>query len=366
MAPSQQSLQTHLSRRTNALLSQLGAPGAALALVAGGQTVIQIQLGQRGPEDRRPLHPQALFPIYSVTKTLIAAAVLMLVEEGQVGLDDPLETYPPDLPLPGSVTVRQALGHTGGLPDYGSLSVYRDSLRADPTRPWTAEAFWDSALAQGLRFLPGAGWAYSNIGYLLLRRMIEGLTGQTLAQVLRARLFAPLGLARTWVAEDLEDTRALTPGWSTFWGGDRLKNIVPVYHPGWVAHGVVVSTAAELAVLGDAIFTGRFFGQERLREMLTPRVVGGGHPVFRLRAYGLGVMMDGSMDGSVVGHSGGGPGFSAGMLHFRGSGPPLTSVALVNRDVDDAGLLLANELAEAWRSLPEGSRELLTGGLEPP
>lgn len=339
----------YLYDRARRALDRMGAPGAAVALLTGEGQLLHAHAGHADPRGESPLRAGARFPVYSVTKPLIAAALLTLAAEDQLTLDAPVETYLPHPVLPGPVTVRQLLSHTGGLPDYGNLPAYQGDLRAQPTRPWSTPEFLARTLEGGLRFAPGTGFAYSNIGYLILRLLIERLTGQTLRRALHARLFAPLGLTNTGVAENLEDTAALTPGFSSFWSDGELQDVRPLYHPGWVAHGLVTSSAVDLARLSHAVFTGRFFGTSLLREMLTPVVVGGQHPVFHLPAYGLGVMIDGAAPGGVAGHGGGGPGYSAGAVHLRGlAGPPVTAVALVNRDLDDAGLRLAHELAVSW------------------
>jgi D-alanyl-D-alanine carboxypeptidase len=114
-----------------------------------------------------------------------------------------------------------------------------------------------------------------------------------------------------------------------------------------VSHGVVISTAPELARLIDALFTGRLLGAERRAAMLEPVLVPHQHPLFQQPAYGLGVMIDPqSRYGVIVGHGGGGPGYSAGALHLPDvHGHRITSIALANRDQDDLGLSLAFQLA---------------------
>lgn len=334
-----------LLQRGQDTVRRLGVPGATASLRLDGREVFRAAFGVADLGGIAPLHPDALFPVYSVTKLLISAALLKLAGEGRFGLDDPLATLLPDLALPAGVSVRQTLNHTAGFPDYGHLDAYQQAVRADPAHAWSGAEFLKRAPPAALLFTPGEGFAYSNLGYLLLRRLAERLSGQPLGTLL-LRLFSPLGLRATRVAEDLGDMQKLTPGHSTFWSDrSEWQNMVPFYQPGWVAHGLVLSSASDLARLTEAIFAGRCFDPALLPELLSAVEVGGEHPVFARPAYGLGVMQDGPEPGGLAGHGGGGPGFSAGVLSLPGPAEwRVTACALVNQDRSDAGLLLARDL----------------------
>jgi D-alanyl-D-alanine carboxypeptidase len=197
-------------------------------------------------------------------------------------------------------------------------------------------------------FAPGYGWRYSNIGFLLLRQLIETLMRASLRTVLDRHIFIPLGLQHTFLADTLTDAHHLTPGYSSFFRSDNeVQDVRRLYHPWWVAHGVVVATAPELACIIDAIFTGRLLTAHSRAAMLEPVLVPYQHPCFQQPAYGLGVMLDPqSSYGLIAGHGGGGPGYSAGVLHLPDvDGHHITSVVLANRDQDDLGLGMAFKLA---------------------
>ena len=99
--------------------------------------------------------------VYSVTKTYLAVLCLRL----ELELDAPVSTWIDDGRLP-AATLRQLLHHTSGIPDYAGLPAYANAVRTSPSQPWDDEELLARALAQGLDFEPGAGWAYSNTGYL--------------------------------------------------------------------------------------------------------------------------------------------------------------------------------------------------------
>jgi D-alanyl-D-alanine carboxypeptidase len=330
-----------------------GAPGCAVAVSVDGHLVLDASFGSADLADTAPLAEDARSYIYSATKTLLATATLQLVQQGQLALDTAVQTYLPTLPLATPVTVRQLLSHTGGIPDYGGMPDYFDALRAAPTQPWTSDEFLTRTLARGLAFPPGQGWAYSNIGHLLIRRMIEQISGLSLRAALQRSLFTPLGLRRTFVAETLADASVLTPGYSAFFSTDgELVDIHTLYHPGWVSHGVVIATAGELARLFDALFAGVLLPEKLLAAMLAPTLVPHPHFWFRQPSYGLGLMMDGqSHYGVSAGHGGGGPGYSVGALHCTDAGGHgVTAVALVNQDASDLGMRIACALVDTLAS----------------
>src|SRR5260370_34446292 len=164
----------------------------------------------------------------------MATPPLQLGQQGRFALDTAVHTYLPTLPLATPVAVRQLLSHAGGIPDYGGMPDYFDAVRATPTQPWTSDGFVTPTLAGGLTFPPGQGWAYSNIGYLIIRRLIEQISGLPFRAVLQRSLFAPLGLRHTFVAETLEEASVLTPGYSAvFSTNGELADIHALYHPVW-------------------------------------------------------------------------------------------------------------------------------------
>ncbi|MDQ4045708.1 MAG: beta-lactamase family protein, partial [Chloroflexota bacterium] len=238
------------------------------------------------------------------------------------------------------------LGHTSGLPDYGGLPDYHEAVRTSSMEPWPETAILERALAQGTLFEPGRGWAYSNIGYLLIRRVVARHARGSLAAALDALLFRPLGLERTRVSETLGDTLELTPGFTTSIGQGGLADVRGRYHPGWVAHGVVQSTAGELAAAVDALFAGRLIGRASLAAMRAALPVPVEHPVIRMPGYGLGLMMDlDPVAGGLTGHAGGGPGYSTAAFSMRSAeGERLTIVALANRDADEVALRIVVKL----------------------
>src|SRR5262249_23138087 len=156
----------------------------------------------------------------------------------------------------------------------GGLRAYHEAVKTSPTAPWSFERFAAETFDHGLWFEPGGGWAYSNPGYMLLRRVAEELTGASYGTLVSERIVRPLGLRRTFVAESTHDLAALAPGTSRALSSDGgPRDVRTHYHPGWVSHGVVASTASDLVRFLDALFRSELLSPNSLAEMLELVVV---------------------------------------------------------------------------------------------
>lgn len=353
----------HPARATNIeglvqeLIDAAGAPGASVALVIDGEPW-SAGVGYARTGRSEPLRTDAPFGIYSLTKTVIATIVLGMTDHRVLTLDDDIAGFLPEWPFDTPVSIRQLLNHTGGLPDYGEDRAYQEAVRGHPGTPWTANEFLTRTLGTSLAYMPGHGWRYSNLGYLLLRLMLERETGLTFPQVVRHYLARPAGLDRLAAVESLGGMASLTPGFGASAANGTLVNVTAGYHPGWVAHGLATATAPELTRFLDLLFGGHLLGVESLAEMTTPVPVTTNHPWMTKPSYGLGLMMDpDNRFGAVAGHTGAGPGYSTAAYRFPDvHGHRITSVALVNRDGADTAtdivFSMVERLAEGFEGTP--------------
>ncbi len=273
-----------------------------------------------GTEDR--------FLVYSYTKTILACAALRLAGRGSLGLEDPLSRWIPDAPHAERIRIRHILAHTSGLPDYGGLAEYHAAVRSGEV-PWTREEYFTRTQADRLLFPPGAGWAYSNLGYRLVREVVDAASGKGIDDFLREEFFAPLGLAATaWVNDD-DGLAGLAFGPSAYLGGDAApRQVAGHYAVGWVAHGVVASTVSEAARFHAALLSGQLLAPDLLHEMMALRVVAepmAGRP-FGKPGYGLGLMGDAVEPPGPFGHTGGGPGASVAVYGRPGPQPLVAAV----------------------------------------
>lgn len=241
-------------------------------------------------------------PWWSFAKTVLAAAALVLVAEDRLSLDAPLRNRP--------YTLRQLLQHRAGLREYGPLPAYHEAV-ARHDAPWSVDALLARVGAEKLLWAPGSGWAYSNIGYLFVRQMIEETCGTPLDQALRRLVFSPLEIESARVALLPDDLRGVDMGTDS------------LYHPGWVYHGLVVGPLAEAALLPDRLLGGALLPADLMATMRDGHPLGFNDPARPERdwAYGLGLMM-GRTDagGPTVGHTGGGPGSVIAVRHMPEQG----------------------------------------------
>jgi D-alanyl-D-alanine carboxypeptidase len=256
--------------------------------------------------------------VYSVTKTYLAVLCLRL----ELDLDAPVATWIEDARLP-PASLRQLLNHTSGIPDYGRLPAYGAAVRASPSEPWSDEELLARPLAGGLDFAPGEGWAYSNTGFLLVRRIVDDVAPGGFAGALRTELLEPLALDDTSLALEPADLAGLVAAPSEEVGGDVRGR----YHPCWVGHRTLASTAADQHRFWTALAAGELCDLSVLTEAVE---IGFDAPGFVRPSYGLGVMTDpGRTDGLLIGHGGGGPGYAAACFALlRERDDPLVAIEL--------------------------------------
>ena len=350
-----QTLHNHLKSAIAQSLSQTQTPGAAVAVRLNGKPLFETGVGYQDLNQDVPMPTDASFYIYSITKSLLATALLDFVSKGILNLDASARSYLPDFSLDPSITLRHLLSHTSGLSDYGEMPAYSNAVKATPSAPWSSERFLTLALNQGLRFAPGTGWAYSNLGYLILKCILERAAQLSLQQLLHRVVFSPLSLQKTFVPNTLGDVLNLTPGYTALFGGMDLQDMTALYHPGWVSHGVVVSTAPELARMIEALFLNQILSSALVEQMLSPIHVFGKHPLFEKLASGLGLFVDlESPYGRIGGHTGEGPGYSVAAFHFPNlCRSRITISAVSNQDRVDQGLMMVYRMVEIMKELLE-------------
>ena len=334
-------LQAHLDRYREAA----GMPGVSAAIEFSDGSV---WLGTSGASDvgvGDPVTPDTAFSFASMTKTFVAAAVLDLVGDGLLALDDPVADLLPDIAIDRRITVHQLLDHTSGLHDFFLGRGIDAALQSDRAAAWT----FDQALAYVARpyFAPGTGWRYSNTNYLLLGLAIERLTGQDLATVIRDRFLGPLGLDGTYVqgAESapgpvargyrFRDSSPASPAIDLSDGSPIMPFTSVVTAAGGA--GSMAGTAADAARWARQLYRGDVLDAYELALMVGDiEVVGAFRPAV---PYGLGVQAF-TIDGRpTLGHSGRFLGFRGTMRYFVDG--DVAGAVLTNQSRTDPGPLLA-------------------------
>src|ERR1044072_1921925 len=163
-------------------------PGVSLAVLRKGKIGLLKSYGLANVEHQVPVKPETIFQSGSIGKQFTAAAIMILVQDGKISLDDKISKYIADVP-PGwkDITVRHLLNHTSGLGDYPA--------EIDLRRDYTEDEFLDSFKKAPLDFVPGSKWNYSNVGYVTLGILIRKVTGKYYGDFLQERIFQPLDMS---------------------------------------------------------------------------------------------------------------------------------------------------------------------------
>ena len=307
-------------------------PGAALAIVRGGQTVKTAAYGMANLERRAPATTQTVFEIGSVTKQFTAAAVLLLAQQAKLAVDDKISRHLKDTPASWSgITIRQLLTHTSGLKNYTGLHGF------ELARHLTRAQFIAQIAAQPLDFAPGEKWSYCNTGYNLLGWIIENVSGKSYGEFLQQNIFAPLGMTATARRDPGAPLPLRATGYQTNRAGRfivRDPDLTDVF-----SAGALVSTVGDLAKWNAALDTDGLLTPASRAAMWTPVRLNNGttHP------YGFGWFLEPWQGHANIGHSGSTAGFSASLQRFPEAG--LTVILLTNSDEFDMATKLAREIA---------------------
>jgi D-alanyl-D-alanine carboxypeptidase len=273
-----------------------GAPGA-IVFVRTPKGVHSAVAGVAQLQPRVPMRVADHYRIASLTKTFVAAVVLQLAAEGKLGLDDSIERWLPGVVPNGvQITLRQLLSHTSGLFNYTDDLTWQNAELANPGQVWSPSDLLAVAFSHDAVFRPGTNYAYSNTGYVLLGLVIEKITGAPIGDVLRTRIFEPLGLHQTSFPTGIEMPEPLVHGYVGFLG-PTLVDITALMHPSWgYAAGQIVSTAADVTTFFSALMKGRVVPAPLLKQMKTGSDSSA--------TYGLGLMLRFVPCGRAFGHNG--------------------------------------------------------------
>ena len=279
-------------------------PGVSLAVVRNGKPIIVKGYGLANVEHQVPVKPETVFQSGSVGKQFTAAAIMLLVEDRKIKLDEKIGTYLGEVPESwANITVRHLLTHTGGMTDYPRDFDFR--------RDYTEEEILRRAKEIPVAFKPGEKWQYSNLGYVTLGILIGKVTGKFYGDFLQERIFKPLGMttARVLNEADIIPNRAM--GYRLVQG--QLK------HQEWVsptinttADGSLYMTALDMIKWDEALGNGKLLKPAGLAEMWTPVSLNVG----KKHGYGFGWALRDVNGKRVIEHGGAWQGFKSHIARF--------------------------------------------------
>ncbi len=284
-------------------MTEKHAPGVVVAVAVDGQPVLIRGYGVRDLATGEPVTGNTHFEIGSVTKQFTAAAIMQLLQQRKLSLDDPLHKYVPEYARGASVTLHQLLWQTSGIPNYVEVS---DIVKLATTEQPSLGRIVGLIANRPLLFTPGSRWAYSNTNYFLLARVIEVASGQSYEQYLRQHIFAPAGMRDSGFVSDEWHFSDMARGYMM-----REGKIVssPEFISGWAAGaGDIVSTAPDIVKWDDALLAGKVVPLSYVSMMRTSGSLASGKPT----GYGMGWYIDKvAANTTLIWHNGGTFGYSA-------------------------------------------------------
>jgi CubicO group peptidase (beta-lactamase class C family) len=311
-------IQPAVSEYVKAEMQKQHIPGLSLLVAKGGNIVLAEGFGLANVELQVPVKPETIFQSGSVGKQFTATAVMMLVEQGKVDLDDRLTKYFKDAPKAwNDVTVRQLLSHTAGFGDYPKNLDFR--------KDWTEAEQLKLVESIPLAYEPGTKWAYSNLGYLTLGILIHRVTGEFYGDFLLERIFRPLEMTSTRIISEADIIPNRAAGYRLVKG--ELKNqewVAPMINT--TADGSLYFSTLDLAEWDAALYTEKLLKKSSLDQMWTMVKLKDGQP--NKGHYGFGWFIDDRHGHRCIHHDGAWQGFQTAIDRYVDD--QLTVIALSN------------------------------------
>jgi CubicO group peptidase (beta-lactamase class C family) len=292
-------------------------PGLSLAVIRNGEIVLAKGYGLANVEHQVAVKPETIFQSGSMGKQFTATAVMMLMEEGKLSLEDKITKYFPDGPDAWrNVTIRHLLTHTSGMTDYPH--------DFDMRRDYTEDDLLQRMKTIPLAFQPGEKWSYSNMAYVMLGILIHKVSGKFYGDFLQERVFKPLEMSTAGIIseEDIVPNRA---------AGYRLVN-GQLKNQNWVspslnttADGALYLTVYDMVKWDAALYTEKLLKRATLEQMWTPVKLNDGHN----QPYGFGWALGDVRGHRIVEHGGSWQGFKSHIARYVND--KLTIVVFANQ-----------------------------------
>jgi CubicO group peptidase (beta-lactamase class C family) len=298
-------------------------PGVSLLVAKDGNIVRAHGYGLANVELQVPVKPETVFQSGSVGKQFTATAVMMLVEEGKIGLNDSIAKYLKDAPAAWrDVTIRELLSHTAGFTDYPKNFDFR--------RDYSEAQLLKIVEGIPLGYPPGTKWSYSNLGFLTLGILIHQVSGKFYGDFLQERVFGPLGMTTTRIISEADIVPNRAAGYRLVKG--ELKNqewVSPTLNT--TADGALYFSTLDLAKWDAALYTETLLKRSSLDEMWTIAKLKNGQP--NSGHYGFGWFIEAQDGHRLIEHEGAWQGFKSQISRYVDD--RLTVVVLANLESAD-------------------------------
>ena len=325
----------------NQVLSSTKVPSASIAVVKDGRIAYLQAYGLARLNPPMEATPQMQYSIGSISKQFTAAAVLFLAQEGKLTLEDPVSKFLPGLTRSKEVTIRMLLSHTSGYQDYWPEDYVMTSMMV----PTTAQHILDVWAKRPLDFDPGTQWQYSNTNFVIAGRIVEQVSGIPLIDLLKKRIFVPLGMDNVYDTDASKLPATDPTGYERHALGPQRPS--PLEGAGWMfAAGELAMPAHDLALWDISVINRSLLDAASYAQMFKPVLLKSGVS----SGYGLGVFL-GKRDGrAIIEHSGEVSGFVSENLVFPDDRAAI--IVLTNEMATSAASLIAKRITPLVLNLP--------------
>ncbi|MCQ4151625.1 MULTISPECIES: serine hydrolase domain-containing protein [Rhodococcus] len=308
----------------DAAVNSTGIPGAMVGIWGPDGNYVKVA-GVSDTATKAPMETDFYHRIGSVTKTFTVTALLQLVDEGKIGLDDPISKYVDGVMEGDAISLRQLAGMRSGLVAYTTSEQFVMDVLSDPRRSFTSEELFGYVKDLPLQIRPGTTVDYSNTNTLLLGMVIEKVTGSTLSEVIDTKITTPLGMEHTsfpttnafpnphaqgYTNQTHDESVTAATDWNPSWGG---------------AAGAMISSLDDMRIWVPALAKGDLLADDTQKQRLHTEPLGEGDDN---SGYGLGLFNSGGW----IGHNGSLPGYKTVSVYLPEK--DTTLVVFINTDID--------------------------------
>lgn len=281
--------------------------GCAALVAQKGQVIYKKAFGMANLELDVKMQPDMIFRIGSITKQFTAVAILQLMEQGKLSLQDDITKFIPDYPTQGkTITIEHLLTHTSGIQSYTGMKKFGEIMQKD-MKPEELIAFFKN---EPMEFEPGTQWKYNNSGYVLLGYIIEKITGKTYPQYLEENFFQPLGMTHSYYGDDSKIIKNRAAGYQP--GPNGVENAAPMSMTLPYAAGSIQSTVGDLFKWHQALHAYKLVKKENLEKAFTEYKLADGKGA----KYGYGWALGDIKGSPTIEHGGGINGFLTNAIYL--------------------------------------------------
>lgn len=349
-------MEAHIDTLFNAAYPN-NSPGATVLIAKDDQIIYRKAFGMANLELNVPMKPENVFQLASITKQFTSVAILMLMEEGKLSLQDPLSTFISDYPRGNEITLHHLLNHTSGIKDYTRIPEMRTQSALDLSPEELIASFKDLPM----EFNPGEQQDYCNSGYVLLGYIIEQLSGMSYGEFIQSHIFDKLGMKHSSYADPYKMTPERAYGYQLYEGNyENAAYTSPTFA---YAAGSLMSTVDDLFLWNKAIHHNTLISEDSKRMAFTNHSLSNGNP----SNYGYGWFINEIAGISTLEHPGGTSGYTTSGIYVPdrniyaivlsnlddGNGPEtnnLKSVSILLGEpmADDVAIKLSDKELEKW------------------